>query len=319
MAALVHFKKFDKTLGIIGIPYSQSATLLLNCLISHEFAHYVYGERKIATKIAPQLKNALIKAFAAAHGITPSQGTLISNMMADWAQELFCDLFAVRLVGPCFSYAFIEIFDVVNDLDNSGGLFAKAAAEDAKFSVTHPAKLFRLKRQVSLLEDLGWWAEISGLSDNHYLRLLSLAKAFPDGDFKVHVQGKPFFDAEMLDALKGAIPLIEKSVSDAAGSICKGVHEYHDMRGPLEDYFKLGIVPSSIPADGEDHFVCPTPLTILNVAYKFYLENLQELINGIRDQDSLSVKHREYWARRVEMWAMKGIDDYLLLHKVRGA
>jgi hypothetical protein len=96
------------------------------------------------------------------------------------------------------------------------------------------------------------------------------------------------------------------------------VQEYHDLRETLEEYFKRGIVPSSIPVAGEERPRCPKPIVILNVAYKFYLENLNDLIKGIKHGDPLSVKHRHEWTRRIEMWAMKAVDDYLLLNKVRG-
>lgn len=315
IAGVVGYTKFHSDLGMIGIPYSQSGGLFLNCVLAHEIGHYVFGKKQIATKLAPHLSSALNSAFPSA---TPVGffGPWITNILADWAQEMFCDLFAIRLVGPCFSYAFIEIFDVVNNLDASGGLFPSAAAENAKFSESHPADLFRLKQHVAWLEKLGWWAEI-GASANAYIRLLSLAKAFPDSDFKVAVLGLQHLETNILNAMRTLMNDVITAVEEATATLDDSVREYHDLGSELEEYFKRGIVPSSIPVGGQGH-KCPNPITILNVAYKFYLEKLDELINGIKDGNPASVKHRHEWTSKLEMWSMKAIDDYLLLNKVRG-
>lgn len=315
IARAVGYRKFDKNLGMIGIPYSQSESLFLNCLLAHEIGHYVFDKNQIATNLAPKLMSALNAAFSPGSAIGTS-GPHIVNALADWAEEMFCDLFAIRLVGPCFSYAFIEIFDLVNDLDSAGALFPSAAAEDAKFLASHPAELFRLKQHVSLLESLGWWGEIAA-SSNLYIRLLSLAKGIPDSHFKVPVPGLKAFEAQMLAALGTLMRDVIAEVKDVTRGLDDGVQEYHDLRATMEEYFRRGIVPSSIRVDDQEHN-CPQPTTILNVAYKFYLDNLGDLINGIKDGNPLSVKQRNEWTGKVEMWAMKAIDDYLLLNRLRG-
>ncbi len=330
IAGIVHYRRFDKTLGMIGIPYSQSGSLFLNCLIAHELAHYAFTEKKIATNLAPDSHAALVQAFAGVTGLTRDFAQRISNVLADWAEELFCDLFAVRIVGPSFSYAFIEIFDLTNDLDVSGGLHQPAATEDARFSATHPADLFRLKQHVAFLDELGWWADMAG-ADSHYVKLLSMARVFPDSEFKVPIPDFQSYETNLLQALFKLMPAILKAVRDVVGPLDIGLQQYLGLRATLDKYFVLGIVPSSIPGIGTQPPGCPKPLTILNVAYRFYLEKLDALIGGVKDddplsvshrglkdQDPLSVKDREYWGKRVEMWAMKAIDDYLLVNKVRG-
>jgi hypothetical protein len=314
IAGVVGHRRFHRDLGMIGIPYSQSGSLFLNCLLAHEIGHYVFDKKQIATRLAPKMMSALAAAFPSGSRIG-SSGPSITNALADWAEELFCDLFAIRLVGPCFSYAFIEIFDLVNDLDASGALFPSAAAEDAKFSASHPADLFRLKQHVSLLENLGWWGEI-GTSGNLYMRLLSLAKSFPDSDFKIPVYPLQAFETNMLHALRTLMVDVITVVRDVTVGVDDGVQEYRDLRVTMEEYFKRGIVPSSIRV-GQNH-KCPQPITILNVAYKFYLDDLDDLVKRIKDGNPQSIKHRQEWAGKVEMWAMKAIDDYLLLNKVKG-
>jgi hypothetical protein len=44
IARRVDDKDFPPSLSLVGIPYSQSSGLFLNCLIPHEMAHFVYQE-----------------------------------------------------------------------------------------------------------------------------------------------------------------------------------------------------------------------------------------------------------------------------------
>src|SRR5579863_2405467 len=246
IASIVGPRKLDRNLGMIGIPYSQSEALFLNCLIAHEFGHYAFSERQVATTLAPGLRSALIAAFAGVTGLTPNLGAIISNLVAEWAEELFCDLFAVRIVGPAFCYAWIEIQDLPNALDHSGkSFYPPAVAEDAKFTSTHPANLYRLQQHVASLEELGWWNEIAGYS-THYVRLLDLAKAFPKSGFKVPIIGFQRYEVNILDTLSKLMPAIRQAVKDSVGKIGTGAEEYHDLRDTLNKYLVRGIVPSSV-------------------------------------------------------------------------
>src|SRR5208283_2552750 len=103
--------------------------------------------------------------------------------------------------------------DLSNDLDATGNLYQAAAKEDAKFSFSHPADLFRLKQHVALLKDIGWWDQIEG-SSSHYVRLLSLAKTFPDAEFKV--PGLTSIERSMLTALDVLMPAVVRAVNDIA-------------------------------------------------------------------------------------------------------
>jgi len=57
---------------MIGIPYSQSEALFLNCLIAHEFGHYVSLKDKLQPRLAPDLRSALNAAFVGVTGLSPT-------------------------------------------------------------------------------------------------------------------------------------------------------------------------------------------------------------------------------------------------------
>src|SRR6202030_2993689 len=75
-------------------------------------------------------------------------------------EELFCNLFATRLVGYCYSFAFIEFFDTSRVLDESGALTRYSGMTD--FDV-YPPDLFRLQQQCELLKKDKWLEELSSL------------------------------------------------------------------------------------------------------------------------------------------------------------
>lgn len=52
---------------------------------------------------------------------------------------------------------------------------------------------------------------------------------------------------------------------------------------------------------------------------KFYLESLDDLINGIEDQKTSLASHRSKWAKRVGSLTTKAVEDYYLLVGEKGA
>jgi hypothetical protein len=79
---------FPPSLGLIGIPYSQASSLYLNCLIAHEMGHFVFEELALKDGLLPEIGSQLKEVSEAS--LDWSKDRLVS-----WAEELFCDLFAV--------------------------------------------------------------------------------------------------------------------------------------------------------------------------------------------------------------------------------
>ena len=50
---------FPDGLGLIGIPYSQSTSLYLNGLISHEMGHFIFQHLELKHKLLPDIEQAL--------------------------------------------------------------------------------------------------------------------------------------------------------------------------------------------------------------------------------------------------------------------
>jgi hypothetical protein len=310
MAAIIpNAPTFPEKLGLIGIPYSQSSSVFLNCLIPHEMGHFAYGEKSIAAALATGISASLNKAFA---GISLDVQTRkwLTDVLQSWSEEIFCDLFAIWLIGPCYSYAFVEIVDLPNILTPTAGLNVSGAGSSLAFSPMHPGFLFRVKQHVELLKKLGWWSEID-VSKSHYYKVLELSETLPDSSF-TFPRGATFA-APALRAFFEVTPLVDQQVRAIMTGIDTGLTEYRKFRPVVQEYFRNGVVPSTILNPGDSTTAFPSPVTVLNSAYTLYLESLDWLISGIQGQDCKLIEHRQKWTEKLEMWTMKAIEDHKLL------
>jgi hypothetical protein len=301
---------FPPDLGLIGIPYSQASSAFLNCLIPHEMGHFAYGEKSIGTALAGGIAGSLNKAFAGSSPLDPRDMALLMDWLESWAEEIFCDLFAIWLIGPCYCYAFVEIFDLANVLDSTNGLNASGATAYLEFQQMHPANLFRIKQHVTLLKKLDWWSQID-LTKSHHYKVLDLSQSVSDSKFTFS-RGK-FLGAQALQAFFEVLPLIEQQLYTVMSGLDPGLVEYKKLFSVVQEYFKNGIVPSTVPDPDNSARVFPSPLTVLNAAYAFNLESLNTLISGIERQDPLSIRDRQKWTEKLEAWTLKAIEDYGLL------
>src|ERR1035441_9550886 len=119
--------KFPSDLGLIGIPYSQGGTAFANCLVAHEMGHYRYRGTELENSLRPRIEDAyesLPDKFKAALDVefrdASANKDIAIKRLALWAEETFCDLFGLMLIGPCYSYAYIEAFDLSAVLDSGG-------------------------------------------------------------------------------------------------------------------------------------------------------------------------------------------------------
>jgi hypothetical protein len=308
-------KPFPPKLGLVGIPYSQAESLFLNCLIAHELGHFIFGEKQLKNVFEPHIQKALDAAFkAVAVPLTPQERKWIPTIVTDWVEELFCDLFAVLLVGPCYTYAFIELFDLCNLLDADGRLDPSAAATKYEFSDSHPALLFRLQQQAKMLEKIGWWADMSG-SSSHYIGVLRNSEGAKPTDFTF-----PRFPKIQSNAVATALALsdvVSLEVEKALSPLDSGVSEYNRLKKVVTEYLRHGVVPSTVPDPDTGASAHPNPVTTLNVAYRLYLDEFAQLIGSIEKQNPNSIHDRNKWIKKLEMWTLKAVDDHELLERHR--
>lgn len=311
---------FPPNLGLIGIPYSQSSSLYLNSVISHEMGHFVFQHRKLKEKLLPDIQNQLEKALGTQLKDVPSDNLDWSkDRIAAWAEELFCDLFAIWLTGPCYAFTYIEIFGLTTILDPEADSGFSMTAGPA-FSRSHPADLFRIKQQAALLKKLHWWDQVIDIK-SHYVEVLKVASEIGNDEFEFESSEQDYEDETLeafLNLTTRVTALLTEVMKDAEGKDFDCGVEGHKRFGKLVgDYLLKAVVPSTV-FDGEHHWY-PETVTLLNASMRFYLESLEELMKTIKGQKTLLASHRSHWIKKVEALTAKAIEDHYLLVGEKGA
>jgi hypothetical protein len=206
---------FPKNLGIIAHPYSQSSSIFLNFALAHEMGHFAFQERGEANQILPAIIKALkVSTKGVKLGLRDPEWC--RDQVLDWCEEIYCDLFALWLIGPCFSFSFIELFALSRLASGTGrtGDTLPPIASEASFKDSHPATAFRIGEHVRFLKskELGWWDEIKekakdGPKDrtSHYLTMMAEAEGLPQETFTFRSQFKPKLSKAVLAAFFMAV------------------------------------------------------------------------------------------------------------------
>jgi hypothetical protein len=309
ISSLVAGPEFPDNLSIIGIPYSQASSLFMNCLIPHEMGHYAFGELSLALKFKIQLENELI---SRAPSIKQEQTAALVELLARWIEELFCDAFAVRIVGFCFSLAFVELFDVAQFLDESGRHKNAGARGETEFA-SYPPDLLRLRQQVAVLKKDGWWNELQRI-DSHYVRALEAADTLADGDFRFQQLKTNNIDpVPVLQSFFAVLPKVESELELSTLGLSNASEKWKESAAAVESYLEHGVVPSTLRSSEGAPLLTPEPVALLNSAYRFYVQSMSKLLSHIEGADENSITHRIRWAKRIETWTAKAIEDVLLL------
>lgn len=313
---------FREDLGLIGIPYSQSSSIYLNCLIPHEIGHFVFQKTELKRKLLPEIEKSLEKILGTLKALPPDNVDWSKDRLESWAEEIFCDLFAVWLIGPCYALTYVELFGLTTILDPNETSGFQVTAGSKTFIRSHPADLFRLKQQVLLLQRLGWWTEIESLN-SHYVDVLRNAIEASESKLEFPTREKDSgYAHQTLRAFLELAPFVANLVwelakdSDGKEMDC-GLEEYKKFGDLVEEYLSRAVVPSTI-FDGSEHWY-PSPVTVLNASMKFYLESLEKLMNSIEGQKTALAGHRSRWIQRLESLTGKAIEDHQLLIDEEGA
>jgi len=312
---------FYAELGLIGIPYSQCSSLFMNCLIPHEMGHYVYADQEIHAKLLPKIESEIKRTTT----FKAVRRSYLIKTIAAWAEELFCDLFAVLLVGPCYTLAYVELFDLVHALDENGKLAAEEDLDSLTFYPAHPAHIVRIKHQVQLLDELKWWPKTQTMN-SHYVDVMKASLTMPENSFKFRLlSNMPSLPgAKPVKSFQVIIPEIRKLLQPIRTQIDVGVGEWSRLSKVIEEYLANGIVPSTLYfGKNKKSLKMETPgiVPLLNASYKFYLDSMGSLLKRIdvsKDGGPASVKARSKWASKVEEWTMKAIEDNTLLASQQG-
>jgi hypothetical protein len=242
----------------------------------------------------------------------PAKRDILIKQMTLWVEEIFCDLFGIMLIGPCYTYAFIEAYDLSVVLDYSGALSDEMVPGLLQFYETYPSFIFRLQQQSVLLRGLPWWAGINQNSS----RSASLLKVMQGISMETHVEGNQSQGAN-IRVLEAVLPDIRQAIGVAFDRVDDGFAEFDQLNSTVQNYLANGVVPSTLNIRNGDKpedtsAITASPLVLLNSGVEFYLTRIDELMGSIKGEDLDSYQKRLHWIRRVEEWVAKAIEDQSL-------
>jgi hypothetical protein len=315
LAFIVNADEFPSGLGLIGIPSTQGSALFLNCLVAHEIGEYVYSEKSLGDQLRPEVRAAIEIVYGASYAAKGKieQSRLVDTIIS-WCKELFCDLFAVYLIGPSYTFAYIELFDLPNLLSKGGAVTTTKAQPPIRFYPLHPSHPFRVKYQADLLMRLEWWPQIRDI-DSRYVSVLDSLSHLADDDF---IDTDDALTAPLVKAFFKVVPEINAHLGKIMDSSDTGVHEFGQLRKHITQYLQEGIVPSTIRIEvrnEESRQFTPSAIAILNTFACFYLESVEKLMDRIEDQNPNLAERRVHWIRKLESWTAKALEDVTLVQE----
>ena len=274
------------------------AKLFNNLAIYHEIGHFVYEELSTLPPPNPQIAdlesvtNKALTKFASLQK-DPQVRKLAEKIIESWTQEIFCDLLALRLIGPAFSFALVEILAMLNSLSPEARV---------SFSEEHPAPACRFAEHVRFLrEDSSWWEAIAHIEPEQK-KLLETLAGVSRAKYKVYADAlvPKVLIATFLDSI---VPTIRELVARLVPEAASAAKKFVDTRKVIDDCLRVGVVPHSNTSP-------PDPVSIINSAFCFYLTALPDVVTefeGAAAENSVEIRSK--WTKKLEDWTMKAIED----------
>jgi hypothetical protein len=294
-----------ENLVFVELPYSQGPSFFTNLTIYHELGHYAFEKletdetKGTAVKLLAQMME---KSFDAKLGQvikTASTRTWAKRVLRAWTREVFCDLFALRFLGPAFTFALIDVLSLI-DLMQEGTTVVV-------FDQEHPAPALRLKLQVDQLKRDGWWHTVKDLPSDHVRLSNRLAsKSLADYDFMFDDDNIAGFVETFVEIVPYISPLVEEITPDPR----KAADDFKNRKAHIEDCLLQGIVPSHLVRPESPG--SPEPVSLINAAYTFYLTQMPKLMDKLIDQEPLDLDQRSNLIGKIESWTLKALEDYQL-------
>jgi hypothetical protein len=307
-AIILDSPEFPANLGLIGMPYSQGRTAFANCLVAHEMGHFVCRDKTIENSFQTEADKALKLLFSNFEEQSQEFKDRCIRSLTRWAEELFCDLFGVMLLGPCYTYAYIEAYDLSAVLDSAGLISSERVCPRMEFYENHPSHMFRLQQQADFLRGSHWWEHLS----KNQTRFSALLQALLGLQTDAHAAQNPVV-GRLVPSLSAIVPGIRNAAFEVFDDTDDWFASFSQLNPFVQDYLAAGIVPSTlnIRTDNSTDVVAisASPIVLLNSGMEFYLTRIDGLMRSIPGEDENRFNRRLHWIRRVEEWIAKAIED----------
>lgn len=293
---------FPPKLALIAMPYSQEASLFSNLLICHEMGHFVFEELRLEDSLSRHIEQSLRKHIPASRQHSEPDLSWCRERLSSWCEEIYCDRFAIGLIGPAFSLSYIELFDVAGVVEND---------QVNEFSDTHPSDACRFHEHAEQLERAGWLLLLENQGGT-YAELIRELHRIPEDRYDFASEEKPDLARPVLEAFLEVKPqvgaLVEQTFKGREARFRGGPQE--ECVAAVKRYLSWGVVPATLIRDKQAYR--PDPVLLINAAYLFQLENIALLIERIEGEGADDLLKRATWCQRVEEWTLKALEDLRL-------
>jgi dCTP deaminase len=300
--------QFPKKLGLIVLPFTSAKQLFQNTILYHELGEFVYDESIVATELQLELNR--LETETTAVGASLKKMTVPEKRrVVSWCRELFCDLFAVHLIGPVFPFASAEYCELAND-------------KHEHWASTHPPDDIRLDEQIEILktQECGWWVHL--LQEHKdtcsFLEQFVASRKDERVDWEKKTgatensPGEASAVSNRFRLLVAVFDSLKPVVRTLASNQSEGLHSSRpssELWRRILTCLAHGIVPSAVLLKDNTEEV--SPVTMINAGYFFGREKLDDLIVNTCDRNSENLTDRAWLLSRVEEWTLKGVDDIL--------
>jgi hypothetical protein len=313
---------FPKDIGVLEFPYFAAKDVLLNCIFFHETGHYVYENTDLELRIHTRVVTDFVEYATTQNLLSELKEPLIEwrsllnyvrNLIARWTDELFADIFAVRVLGAAFHLACRELEHVLSSVTEQRQFFCD----------THPAPDFRFRFHAKWLRIGRWLDVLQKRTPEVHNKLIQCEQLDVHRDFVIN--SKPPIDDEkgkltdsihkwILNEFESLVGTIEEEVSNLLKGYEEPIDDFEKCDGSVTRLLSHGVVPSTV-FDSERQASHPLPTTVLNSGFFFYLSGVDVLLERIEGDDD-PIDKRVNTLRRLNEWLGKAIDDWQFIQKV---
>jgi len=309
-------------IGILKFPYCAAQEILVNCILFHEMGHYIYEKTNLEQSFLNDIESNLTK-FVQDNKIIeelrPKDPILAFNKLliyvggltASWADEIFADIVAIRILGPAFHLACLELEQVL----------PTHIERNRNFSRTHPADDFRFKMHAKWLNKGKWDDTIRNRTPEIFDRLtvckkLRLKNNYFSINCKPPLEDKQDLEDKlhkwMFQEFEKMVKKIEPVVSAELKNLPKPFYDFNENYKFVTTCLEHGVVPSTVYNEKKQKRCHPNPTTILNSGFFFYLGGMDKLLEKVESNDP-DIDKRIHYEKRLNQWLAKAIEDWQIL------
>lgn len=312
-------------IGVLKFPYCAAQEVLVNCILFHEMGHYIYEKTNLEQQFLHDIESNLttfVQDNKIIEELKPKDPDLafkklfiyVGGLMSSWADEIFADIVAIRILGPAFHFALLVLEQILRT----------DIKRNRNFSRTHPADDFRFKIHAKWLNKGIWDDIIKDRKPDVFDRLKECEKLeFEKEDFSISCEPPLGEDKDLKEKLhtwmfeefeKMVVKVEEEALAKTAGQ--EPISDFNKNKNESNDSLitkalEHGVVPSTV-YDKKKQKRHPNPTTILNSGFFFYLGNMDSLLEKVESSDS-DIDKRMNYEKRLNQWLAKAIEDWQIL------